>query len=50
MKEKAIDRGKWQGSGGPKGAKVISELIDWEVRLKNSSSWAYSDQAASWAP
>lgn len=32
MKEKAISRGKWQGSGGPKGAQVISELVDWEVR------------------
>ena len=31
MKEKAISRGKWQGSGGPKGAAVISELVDWEV-------------------
>jgi ribosomal subunit interface protein len=30
MKEKAISRGKWQGSGGPKGAQVISELVDWE--------------------
>jgi hypothetical protein len=39
MKEKAISRGKWQGSGGPKGApsiredqEIVSELAEWEVR------------------
>lgn len=38
MKEKAISRGKWQGSGGPKGApsiredqEIVSELAEWEV-------------------
>ena len=41
MKEKAISRGKWQGSGGPKGAdsiKLISELGDWEVHTTQIAS------------
>ena len=43
MKEKAISRGKWQGSGGPKGApsiredqEIVSELAEWEVGCKVS--------------
>lgn len=28
----AIFEVQWAGSGGPKGAQVISELVDWEVR------------------
>lgn len=31
MKEKAISRGKWAGSGGPKGAQVITDIVDWEA-------------------
>lgn len=30
MKEKAIAKGKWAGSGGPKGAQVITDIVDWE--------------------
>ena len=32
MKEKAISRGKWAGSGGPKGGAIITDVVDWEVR------------------
>jgi hypothetical protein len=28
VKEKAINKGKWAGRGGPKGAQVISEMVD----------------------
>lgn len=30
MKEKAIAKGKWAGRGGPKGAQIITDLMDWE--------------------